>query len=157
MTIGQVESAELIQRKQQVYYRVRAWEHKTTQSFGSASIVVPFDIFAMLKTYIESVREGSGDGDVVFISNSGNPIAKAGNEMNMLAKALGEELPVITPSLNRKILSTEAAGKLEDEGVRKVAAHMTHDITTAKKYYHIQNDKETAVDAFQLLNDSVSN
>ena len=155
MTIKQVHSAEAIHRARETFYRIRVWEHKTTQSFGSASIIVPLRMFSMLSSYIENTRDGAEEEDLVFVSSYGKPIAKAGDELKHLAQAFGEEIP-LTPTMNRKILATKAAAKLEDEDMRKVATHMTHDINTAKKYYHIQQDKETAMDAFHLLNQPVS-
>ena len=152
MTIGQVKSAESVHKREESFYRIRCWEHKTTQSFGSANVVVPFQIFAMLLSYVDSVRAEATDDDLVFLSSSGKPIAKAGSELQHLAKALGEDDIALTPSINRKIIATQAAASLEDDKMRRVATHMTHDVTTAKKYYHIQKDKETAVDAFQLIN-----
>ena len=154
MTIGEVQAAEAVHRCSTTFYRIRVWEHKTTASFGSAGIIVPSGIYSMLRSYIECVRQEGEDEDPVFLTNNGNPLSKAGNELENLARSLNEEVP-LTPSLNRKILATTAAANLEDDQLRVVANHMTHDIKTATKYYHIQKDAETAMDAYQLLNTSV--
>ena len=155
MTIGEVRAAEAVNRCSTTFFRIRVWEHKTTASFGSAAIVVPLGIYTMLKSYIECVRREGEDEDLVFLTNNGNPLTKAGHELENLASSLKEELP-LTPSLNRKILATTAAANLEDDQLRVVANHMTHDVKTAARYYYIQRDAETAMDAYQLLNTSVS-
>lgn len=151
MTLGQVQSAEVIHRSKESFYRVRVWEHKTTQAFGSASLIVPLEIYTMLTSYIESLRNGADAEDKVFVTSLGNQLAKASDDLKYLAQHFGEDIS-LTPTLHRKNLATRAAKNLKDKDVRKVAAHMTHDVNTARKYYQVQQDKDTAMEAYTLLN-----
>ena len=105
----------------------------------------------MLKCYVECLRSDASDEDKVFLTSMGNHVAKASDDLKHLAQHFGEEL-TLTPTLHRKMLATKAAANLKDEEVRKVATHMTHDVNTARKYYHVQRNKDTAMEAYQLLN-----
>ena len=71
MTISQVKSAESVHKREESFYRIRCWEHNTTQSFGSANVVVLFQILTMLLSYVDSVRAEATDDDLVFP----NPVA----------------------------------------------------------------------------------
>ena len=84
----------------------------------------------MLASYIDSTRKGANAEDKVFVTSLGNQLAKASDDLKYLAQHFGEDIS-LTPKLHRKNLATRAARNLKDNDVRKVAAHMTHDVNTA--------------------------
>ena len=151
MLIQEARAAMPVTRKGEMFYTIKVWKHKTTSTFGSASLVTSPTLYNQLIRYLDLIRKDCGPEDYVFVSSTGNKISKASDELKRLADSFGKDLDV-TPTLNRKILSTNASSNLDDEQVRTVATHMTHDLGTATKYYHVQADKERAVEAYQLLN-----
>ena len=113
-------SKKLLQAKEMVKDLAKFNKFVCPESVNfEAGIVVPLGIYSMLKSYIECVRQEGEAEDPVFLTNNGNPVSKAGNELENLARSLNEELP-LTPSLNRKILATTAAANLEDDQLRVV-------------------------------------
>ena len=136
MTVGSIRQAEVVHWGQESYYRIRVWQHKTTAKFGSASVVVPFSTFTLLKRYIELQRGDFEDDEPAFTTTTGAKVPKVSEDLKHLGEYFGETFE-INPTLNRKILSTKASVNFSDNKVRAVATHMTHDVETAKRFYHV--------------------
>ena len=92
MTIGEVKRAAVFTRGFTSFYTISVWEHKTTQSFGLAKVVLPEWVFTLLTRYIASFRDGCSDEDLVFVTRSGEKISKIAGEIEKLSTQFGKKV-----------------------------------------------------------------
>lgn len=138
MTAGEVATAS----KNREYRVVSVWEHKTTNSHGSAKLAVHIKVYQLLQRYIGD-RSGA---DLVFTSN-GEKVTHVGLELEKLGEAFGKKFS-ITPTLNRKIIATAVFQTGDEATERATACHMTHSLSVHRSAYQHGDGAEDAVSRY---------
>ena len=113
---------------------------------------MPDKINQLVLQYVENHRPASAQDceEFVFLTPQGRQIAHLAYDLKGLSKDFPTSLGVInvTSTQMRKLTSTYvAANGATDASIRTVATHMTHDPSTARKYYqHVEGVSKSVED-----------
>lgn len=100
--VANMTAKEVLSAKQtRDFYVVLVWEHKTSDSHGSAKLAMSTRVYQLLRRYME----GKSGADLVFTTTTGEKTTHVGHELEKLGEAFGKKFS-ITPTLNRKQLAT---------------------------------------------------
>ena len=114
---------------------------------------MPDKVHLLVLQYVEHHRPAPATGceEFVFLTPQGRQIAHSACELKGLSKDFPTSLGVInvTSTQMRKLTSTYvAANGATDASIRTVATHMTHDPSTARKYYQHLEGVSKSVEAY---------
>ena len=132
------------------YLVIRVSEHKTATS-GTAKVVFKNDDIELFRRYLKYIRPkilGKNTSHLVFPMPSGRAMANFNQMVQNMAGRYGLDPPSATKV--RKIVST-ASASLEQTVASKVATHMSHSVTTQKRYYAATRGGEDAREGFEAI------
>ena len=114
---------------------------------------MPDKINQLVLQYVENHRPAPAQDceEFVFLTPQGRQIAHLAYDLKGLSKDFPTSLGVInvTSTHVRKLTSTYvAANGATDASIRTVATHMTHDPSTARKYYQHVEGVSKSVEAY---------
>uniref|UniRef100_A0AAV2M9Q2 Uncharacterized protein n=1 Tax=Knipowitschia caucasica TaxID=637954 RepID=A0AAV2M9Q2_KNICA len=117
-------------------FQVLVDDHKTSRTFGQASLVLERQEFNWLRVLAtgEVCTEECREVDNIFHSPSGGPIRQVSELINRAWAAAGLGGSISFNKI-RSSVSTQANDHLTEEERRRVARAMCHDPATASKFY----------------------
>ena len=139
MTAEEVKAAA----KSRDYRVIYVWDHKTKAAHGSARIAVHIKVYQLLVDYM-APKSGP---DLVFTTNTGERVTHITLELERLGDFFGKKFS-ITPTTNRKQISTAVDKIGSDRDVRATASYLTHSLEVHKSTYQQKGSTDEAVDRY---------
>lgn len=133
---------------------INVCHHKTVTARGPAKIVVTDPlIITLLDEYYNEIRKKLRGQNAClekrfFLLSNGNEFSKVYQCMKQVATLFHFDLP--SPTLNRKMLISDAVESLPSENVKKIQKYMSHSESTSEKYYQFPSTSEAIQTHLQI-------
>lgn len=158
MTLREFNSSSFIDGS----YRINVFDHKTVTTSGPACIVVTYDLYLDMCTYVQKIRNkldgiDAGKNSNVFVSWSGSKMSSSmvtAQINSFWGKAVGhtENRPHVSANLVRKSAVSKVHSTRKDMK-EDLANLMCHSVTTAGRIYYLQNKPKKAGETSAALRD----
>ena len=141
---GTIKNAKMAEFRQIHGSVLRVRDHKSSSSYGSANLVVK-DLEDPLQSFVNKFRHllVKNEDDSLF------PLAEPALDIGVVCESYG--IRKLSPTELRKVASTAAFDKLDDEERRKLATHMTHRSDTQFKAYSAKNRRSEATKTVERM------
>lgn len=128
--------------------------HKTSASYGPASLVLEGSDVDLFKKFLTVTRPGvttSSTTDSVLVTGRGQPLTSYRDHVNALCRKfhLG---PMPTPTQMRKVGASSAVQQnVGQSAMEEISKHMTHSSAVSEKYYRDLHRADKAVAVYECM------